>query len=85
MIDENKVREMQVALNGAIGAIQSILADMGEDAPDESSVAAELFVNMSYDWPPAVVAEVARREFGFVPGGARQDVADAFATLTEGW
>jgi hypothetical protein len=59
-------------------AIDDTIADMGEDAPDEGSIAFELFSNMAYDWSTDVAAEVARREFGFVPAGAPQAVAEAF-------
>lgn len=66
-------------------AIEDTLADMGDDAPDEGSVAAELFASMSYDWEPRLAAEVARREFGFVPGGSAQAVADAFSEDNPEW
>lgn len=62
--------------------VEEAIADEYDDPDeaDEGSIAADLFVSMCYgDTDPAILAEVARREFGFVPGYAPQPVADAFA------
>jgi hypothetical protein len=64
--------------------IEESIADQFDDAEeaDEGSIAADLFVSMCYDdTDPAILAEVARREFGYVPGGAAQAVADAFRKI----
>lgn len=60
--------------------ISETLEDFGEDAPDEGSVAVELFGSLTwmYDYDAALLAEVARREFGYVPMSARPDVAEAY-------
>lgn len=71
---EEAQHELQVAL-------EETLADMGEYAPDEGSAMSDLFASMAWDWPPAVAAEVARRELGWVPMAAPQEVHDAFARL----
>jgi len=60
------VEEAQYELNVAV---RETLEDMGEDAPDEGSAALDMWRSMSYDWPADVAAEVARREFGYVPDG----------------
>jgi hypothetical protein len=72
------VEDAQHELNAMI---EEAIADQYDDPAeaDEGSIAADLFVSMCYgDIDPAVLAEVARREFGFVPGGAPQAVADAW-------
>lgn len=48
-------------------AIKETVEDLGEDAPDEGSIAMDLFMSMALDWPPHVAREVARREFGYMP------------------
>jgi hypothetical protein len=58
------VEEAQHELNVAV---RETLEDMGEDAPDEGSAALDMWRSMSWDWPADVAAEVARREFGYVP------------------
>jgi hypothetical protein len=74
--------------------VQAELTSMIEDAmgdnpelTDEASAAADLFASLTYisDASDDVLAEVARREFGFVPGGARQAVADAFNKMEVEW
>lgn len=62
-------------------AVEETLADMGDDAPDEGSATADMFSSMSWNWPAAVAAEVARREFGFVPYGASDAVHREFTKL----
>lgn len=59
-------------------ALDETLADMGDDAPDEGSAMSDLFSSMCWDWPADVAAEVARREFGWVPFGAPEAVQEAF-------
>jgi len=66
-------------------AVEETLADMGDDAPDEGSAASDIFSSMCWDWPAEVAAEVARREFGWVPFGAPQAVSDAFARMNPDW
>lgn len=68
-------------------AIQETIADMGGDEceVDEGSMASDLFSSMAYDWPADVAAEVARREFGFVPHGAPPQVAEAFNKQHPDW
>lgn len=57
-------------------ALEETLADMGDDAPDEGSAMVDLWRSMSWDWPADVAAEVARREFGWVPNGGPLDSVD---------
>lgn len=74
----NTVEDVQAALNTAI---EETYADLGDEMDvDEGSVAADLFASMTYfdDFTPDVLAEAARREFGYVPFGSAQAVADAF-------
>lgn len=56
-------------------ACEEILADMGDDAPDEGSAMVDMWRSMSYMWPD-LAAEVARREFGYVPNGGVVDGED---------
>lgn len=75
------VEDAQYELNVMV---EESIADQYDnpDEADEGSIAADLFVSMCYDdTSPAILAEVARREFGFVPGGAPQPVADEFAKI----
>lgn len=62
-------------------SIEEMTADMGDDAPDEGSMASDLFVGLSYQWPTKVAAEVARREFGYVPHSAPPEVHDQFKRM----
>lgn len=79
MIENATVEDLQHELQVMV---EETLADMGDDAPDEGSAAVELFSSMTYsDYPAALLAEVARREFGYVPMGARSDVSDAFGEV----
>ena len=73
---EDIQHELQVMVEESITDMYNNL-----DEADEGSIAADLFVSMTYtyDYDAALLAEVARREFGYVPGGARQDVADIFS------
>ena len=59
------VEEAQGALYESLA---ETLADMGADAPDEGSAAVDLWRSLALDWPDDVAREVARREFGYVPG-----------------
>lgn len=64
--------------------IEESIADQWIDSEevDEGSIASDLFVSMCYnDTSPAILAEVARREFGFCPGGTPQPVVDEFAKI----
>jgi hypothetical protein len=79
MIENATVEDLQHELQVMIS---ETLDDMGDDAPDEGSVAVELFNSMTYsDYSASLLAEVARREFGYVPMGARADVSDAFGEV----
>lgn len=62
-------------------AVEETLADMGDDAPDEGSAASDMFASMSWDWPADVAAEVARREFGWVPYGCSDAIQREFTKL----
>lgn len=81
------VEEVQAALQQAIDETIADQFENAEEEADEGSIASDLFASLTYslDADVATMAEVARREFGFVPGGARQDVADAFAKLEVEW
>lgn len=69
--------------------VEESIADQYDDPSeaDEGTIAADLFVSMTYmrDEAPEVLAEVARREFGYVPGGSAAVVAAAFGTTDCGW
>ena len=82
MIENATVEDLQHELQVMI---QETLADMGDDAPDEGSVAVELFGSLTYnyDYDTKLLAEVARREFGYVPMSARPEVADVFDELED--
>ena len=55
-------------------ALEETIADMGDAAPDEGSAILDLYIGMAWQWPVEVAAEVARREFGYVPSGAPEAV-----------
>lgn len=80
MIENATVEDLQHELQVMI---QESLADFGDDAPSEGDVAADLFGSMTYnyDYDAKLLAEVARREFGYVPMSARPEVADVFDAM----
>lgn len=80
MIENPTVEDLQHELQAMI---DDTMADMGDDAPDEGSVAVELFGSLTwmYGYDAKLLAEVAKREFGYVPMSARPDVADAFGAV----
>ena len=67
--------------------VEESIADLGLEEMDEGSVAADLFASLTfmYDSDAALLAEVARREFGFVPGASRPDVVAAFKDVEVEW
>lgn len=77
MIENATVEDLQHELQVMIS---ETLDDMGDDAPDEGSVAVELFGSLTWsnDYDADLLAQVARREFGYVPMSARPDVAEAY-------
>lgn len=60
---EDAQHELQVA-------VDEILEDMGDDAPDADEAAVDMWRSMAWDWPKDVAREVARIEFGYVPNGS---------------
>lgn len=80
MIENATVEDLQHELQVMI---QESIADLGLEDVSESDIAADLFGSMTYnyDYDVKLLAEVARREFGFVPMSARPSVADAFDEL----
>lgn len=77
MIENATVEDLQHELQVMI---QESIADLGLEDVDEGSIAADLFGSMTYnyDYDTKLLAEVARREFGYVPMSARPEVADVF-------
>ena len=77
MIENATVEDLQHELQVML---QETLADMGADAPDEVSVAVELFGSLTWGsgYDEKLLAEVARREFGYVPQSAHPGVVQAF-------
>lgn len=67
--------------------VEDSIADLGIEDADEGTMAADLFSSMTYmyDYDAALLAEVARREFGFVPAGSRADVFKAFKSTVVEW
>jgi hypothetical protein len=86
MIENATVEDIQHELQVMI---QESIADMyGEDDEvDEGSIAVDLFASMTYtyDYPADLLAEVARREFGYVPNSSRDDVIRAAVASLEEW
>jgi hypothetical protein len=68
MRDDFKIETVEDAQHELAVACQEILADMGDDAPDEGDAMVDMWRSMSWNWP-TLAAEVARREFGWVPNG----------------
>jgi hypothetical protein len=87
MIENATVEDLQHELQVMVEESIADLFGEEDDAPDEGSIAADLFSSMTWlhDYPADKLAEVARREFGFCPGGARPDVSKAFGDVLEEW
>lgn len=60
------IEEAQAALNAAISDALGDNPDVGED-----DIAADMVAAVTYECDDATALELARRELGFYPGGAR--------------
>ena len=74
------VEDAQAQLQTALEDVQGDLAVDGCEV-DEGSIVSDLIVSLSYDWPPEVTVEVARREIGWLPLGCPNACGEAWDRL----